>query len=91
MTKREIAALSFKVISIYSLFAMQAKKDIILWKCHFCGRDFDAIDGGICRKCGKITCNVCFGLGKLKRLGKLKMPEARVCRTCADKKGPETY
>jgi hypothetical protein len=65
---------------------MQTKKDIIPWKCHICGREFGTISGGICKECGKATCNVCFNLGKLKRMSKLKMPEARVCRTCANKK-----
>jgi hypothetical protein len=61
-------------------------KEIIHWKCHICGREFDTLGGGICKKCNKPTCNICFGLGKLRRLGKLKMPEAQVCRACAGRK-----
>jgi hypothetical protein len=65
---------------------MQREKNIIPWKCHICGREFDTISGGICIECGKVTCNIFFNLGKLKRLGKLKMPEPKACRAYANKK-----
>jgi hypothetical protein len=65
---------------------MQQNKDIIPWKCHACGREFDTAHGAICMECRKPTCNIRFGLGKLRRLGQFKIPKARVCRTCANKK-----
>lgn len=42
--------------------------------------------GGKCKSCGKVTCNSCFGIAKLKLLFKMKMPESRLCRVCAEKK-----
>jgi len=68
---------------------MASSKEIIPWKCHVCGREFDTLHGGICKKCGKATCNLCFGLSKLTKLANLKMPKAQVCRTCAGKKKTE--
>ncbi len=57
-------------------------KGIVAWKCHSCGRQFDTQAGGKCTQCGKITCNVCFGLAKLKSLAKLRVPQRGVCLTC---------
>jgi len=59
------------------------EKLIIPWKCHICGRQFDTLGGGICKKCGMATCAVCFGIGTLRRLGQMKVPKGVVCRTCA--------
>jgi hypothetical protein len=64
------------------------RKEIIPWKCHCCGKEFDAIDGGLCKKCGKPTCGICFGMGKLKNIVKLRIPEPRICRLCSQ--GKET-
>jgi hypothetical protein len=44
---------------------MTLSKNIIPWQCHVCGRNFDTLYGGICKECGKATCNLCFGLSKL--------------------------
>jgi len=81
---------------------MQQNKHIIPWKCHVCGGEFSTMGGGTCEECGKPTCNTCFGLGEFRSLGKLKMrvgrlnmPETRICRSCADKKqshlGPKQH
>jgi hypothetical protein len=61
-------------------------KQIIPWRCHVCGREFDTMSGGLCSKCGKVTCNICFGIGTLKRLGQMKVPNEAVCRNCATAK-----
>jgi len=55
---------------------------IVPWKCHDCGREFELTGGGLCKKCGKPTCSICFGVGMLRLLVKLKLPESRVCRSC---------
>jgi hypothetical protein len=65
---------------------MQVQKNIVPWKCHICARQFDTMGGGICKDCGKVTCNSCFGSVKLKILGKMRLPESQLCRSCADKK-----
>jgi hypothetical protein len=57
-------------------------KGIVAWKCHSCGRQFDTLAGAKCTQCGKITCNVCFGLAKLGSLARLQVPRQGVCRTC---------
>jgi len=58
-------------------------KAITPWKCHTCGRTFDTGSGGICKKYNQPTCNICFGLAKLRKLSELKLPEPQVCRSCA--------
>jgi hypothetical protein len=57
-------------------------QSIVAWKCHSCGRPFDTPAGGKCAQCGKVTCNVCFGLAKLTSLATLKLPRRSVCRSC---------
>ena len=57
-------------------------RGIVPWKCHICGRQFDAMAGAKCRQCGKITCNVCFALAKLQALAQFRLPRSGVCRAC---------
>lgn len=56
---------------------MNSEQNIIPWKCHVCGKDFDVTCGGICSKCNKPACN--------KHLGKRifsKADQQRVCTQC---------
>ena len=39
----------------------------------------------------KVTCNRCFGLAKLKLLGKMRIPKTQLCRECVNKKGNYLY
>ena len=65
---------------------MLHNKEIVPWRCHVCNRTFDALGGGICRRCGRPTCNVCFLATTMKRLIQFKLPAIRTCRKCAEKK-----
>ena len=37
----------------------------------------------LCKKCGRPTCGICFGVGAFRRILQSKLPEARICRICA--------
>lgn len=65
-----------------SSLAMEKTAKIIPWTCHSCGRKFDTLGGGVCRKCNKPTCMLCFGLGTLHRI-KSKKSERIICKQCA--------
>jgi len=47
---------------------MQVNEQMIPWKCHSCGRQFDTLGGGLCKKCGRPTCSICFGTGALRQI-----------------------
>jgi hypothetical protein len=31
------------------------------WRCHNCGSLFSEMEGGLCRSCGRVTCDRCWG------------------------------
>ena len=33
---------------------------IAAWRCHICGNEFAVNDGGLCRSCGRATCDGCW-------------------------------
>lgn len=61
------------------------KTDFIPWTCHCCGRGFDTLDGAPCKKCGELTCSICYAIAAFKRIAKLKMPRFRICRYCVSR------
>jgi len=38
-----------------------ANADIAPWRCHVCGNPFSTERGGLCRSCGRATCDSCWG------------------------------
>jgi hypothetical protein len=56
---------------------MKIEKNIIPWKCHVCGKDFDVTFGGICSKCNKPTCSEHLG-----KRSSSKTDELRLCTEC---------
>jgi hypothetical protein len=65
-------------------------KQIVPWKCHCCEGKFDTLDGGLCKKCGRPTCNSCFGVGRFRRALLWTKPESLVCRSCAESEAAES-
>ena len=65
---------------------MTVLNDVVAWKCHTCGREFNTPHGGVCKECGKVICNLCLGLGKLTRIERSSLQKGHVCGPCAGKK-----
>jgi hypothetical protein len=65
---------------------MQRKTEIVPWRCHVCGKEFDTPGGGICGKCNKPTCKICLGVGALYQVSKAKDARAPICKSCAKAK-----
>ncbi len=61
---------------------------LVPWVCHICGRRFDSTHGGICSRCGEVTCSTCFESRSSPRK-KQVLAEGGRCRLCAGTENTE--
>ena len=62
-------------------------RQIGVWRCHICTREFSDADGGVCRSCNRPTCNGCWGDRPAFLPGR---QQQRECRDCVKGGQPRT-
>jgi hypothetical protein len=61
---------------------MATGAEIVPWRCHICARQFEDMQGGVCRSCSRATCNRCWADRLAFLPGRQKPP---LCKGCAGK------
>jgi hypothetical protein len=56
--------------------------EIIPFKCHICGSDYEKMNGAFCARCKKETCERHLKLVNFSKRDKLATPEMIVCEEC---------